>query len=174
MFRKLCIANALGALMLVSAPATAAPVTPTSQAQSRALILVPLALTKIQDLHFGSVVPSAISGMVSINPSTGSRTVAGGVAGVPSDVGQRAYFGGAGSGNQQVIITYVQPLELTSTTNSADKIPVLALTLDGSPLRTINPVTRTFFFGMGGIIMINANQPEGFYEANFDVTANYL
>ena len=173
MFGKYRIAIPLGALALAAAPATAAPVTPSSQAQSRALILVPLTLTKIDDLRFGTVVPSSLSGMVSINASTGARTIAGGVTGVPSDVGQRAYFGGAGTGNQQVIITYVQPTELTSTMNSADKIPVLALTLDGSPIRTINPVTRTFFFGMGGIIMINADQAEGLYEANFDVTANY-
>jgi len=173
MFRKLYVAIPFGALALAPTPAAAAPVTPTQQATSNALILVPLTLTKIQDLRFGTVVPSALSGVVSINASTGARTVAGGLTGVPSDVGQRAYFGAAGTGNQQVIITYVAPAELTSTTDSADKIPVLALTLDGSPIRTISPVTRSFFFGIGGVILINADQPEGLYEANFDVTANY-
>ena len=34
--------------------------------------------------------------------------------------------------------------------------------------------TRAFFFGVGGIILINANQPEGIYQATFTVTANYL
>lgn len=171
---RFCVAVAtIAAAAATSAPALAAPVSPSQQASSRALILIPLTLTKIEDLSFGTVVPSGLSGMISINATTGARTLAGGVSGVPSDVGNRAYFGGAGSGNQQVIITYVPPTELTSTTNSADKIPVLALTLDGSPIRTINPVTRTFFFGMGGIVMISANQPEGMYEATFDVTANY-
>jgi hypothetical protein len=96
------------------------------------------------------------------------------VTGVPSDAGQRAYFGGAGSPNQQVVISVDTPAQLVSTTNPADTIPVLAMTLDGSSIRTIDATTRTFFFGLGGVIQINANQPEGVYEATFDVTAIYL
>lgn len=168
---KYLIAAALAALAV---PAAAAPVAPPTPAPGRALILVPLTLTKVQDLHFGSIVPSAISGTVTINATTGARTFAGGVIGVSSDVGQRAYFGGAGSPNQTVFIAVTPPLELTSTTNPADKIPVLGLTLDGPPMRTINPATRAFLFGVGGSIMINANQPEGLYEATFDVTAVYM
>ena len=91
-----------------------------------------------------------------------------------SAAGQRAYFGGAGSPSQQVIVALTPPTDLTSTTNPADKIPVLALTLDGSAIRSIDPVARTFFFGVGGVLQINANQPEGLYEATFDVTAVYL
>jgi hypothetical protein len=51
---------------------------------------------------------------------------------------------------------------------------VLALTLDGAPIRTINPTTRNFFFGIGGVILVGANQAEGVYRATFDVTATYL
>ncbi len=51
---------------------------------------------------------------------------------------------------------------------------MLALTLDGSPVRLIDPATRTFFFGLGGVIQINANQPDGIYQSTFDVTAIYL
>jgi hypothetical protein len=61
-----------------------------------------------------------------------------------------------------------------STSNPADKIPVLAITLDGPVIRSIDPTTRTFFFGLGGVLQINANQPEGDYEATFNVTAMYL
>jgi hypothetical protein len=46
--------------------------------------------------------------------------------------------------------------------------------MDGSPVRTVDPVTRTFFFGLGGTLQVNARQPEGLYEATFDVTAFYL
>ena len=134
---------------------------------------MPLALTKIDDLSFGTLIPSASVGVVTLDATTGARATFGGVTGVPSDVGQRAYFAGAGTPNQQVIISYIAPTQLTSMTNAADKVQVLALTLDGSPIRTINPATRTFFYGMGGIILINANQPDGLYEATFDVTANY-
>ena len=93
---------------------------------------------------------------------------------VPSAVGQRAYFGGAGSAGQQVIVSVAAPAELTSTTNPADKITVLGLTIEGPALKTIDPVTKAFFFGVGGTIMIGASQPEGVYEEAFQVTANYL
>lgn len=166
--RKLIIA---AALVGVSVPAAAAPVLPNRNATGEALILVPLTLTKIDDLSFGTIVPSAMSGFVAINATTGARTVGGGVTGVTSDAGNRAYFGGGGSPNQAVIITMTQPAELTSV--AGDTIPVLALTLEGSPIRIIDPVTRTFFFGVGGIILVNANQPEGVYQATFTVTANY-
>jgi hypothetical protein len=170
--RTICIA-ALAAAAFPAAPALAA--TPAQQATNRALILVPLTLVKIDDLSFGTVSPSTTSlGIVSINAATGARTVFGGVTGVPSDVGNRAQFAGAGTPGQQVVISYTTPLELVSTTNNADRIAVLGLTLDGLPLRTIDPATRAFFFNIGGTIMLNPNQPEGLYEATFDVTANYL
>ena len=171
--RKLLFAAAAGATLIAASPANAA--TPAQQATNRALILVPLTLVKIDDLSFGSVSPSTSSlGIVTINAATGARTVFGGVTGLPSDPGNRAYFAGAGTPGQSVVISHTTPLELVSTTNSADRIPVLGLVLDGSPIRTIDATTRAFFFGIGGTIMLNANQPEGLYQATFDVTANYL
>lgn len=164
----------LAAMLAVSAiPATAAPVAATNDATGRALILVPLTLTKADDLSFGTVVPSGLSGTVAIDAASGARSVAGGVTGVLSDVGQRAYFGGAGSPNQQVIVWVTPPAQLTSTTNPTDTVTVMAMPIEGSPIKTIDPDTRTFFFGVGGIILIGANQPEGVYEATFDVTASY-
>lgn len=166
--RKLIFAAALAVAAL---PAEAAPVAPDRNATGEALILIPLTLTKIDDLDFGSVVTSATSGMVAINASTGARTIAGGLTGLPGDVGKRAYFGGGGSPNQDVIINLTTPAVLTSA--AGDTLPVLALTLDGPTVRKIDPVTRTFFFGVGGVIMVNANQPEGIYTSEFDVTVDY-
>ena len=160
-------ATALGATSVAAAP-VASPTPPSG----RALLLIPLTLTKIDDLSFGSVIPSALSGTVMINAITGARSIAGGVTAVPSDVGQRAYFGGAGSPNQLVVVTINAPAVLTST--AGDTLPVLALTLDGGPLRSVHPVDRTFFFGVGGIILVNANQADGVYTSEFEVTADYL
>lgn len=168
-FRTLILAAALAA---AAAPAEAAPVGPSNgNADGRALILIPLTLTKIADLDFGTVVTSGLSGMVAIDATTGARTIAGGITGLPSDAGNRAYFGGGGSPNQDVIISVTAPASLTNA--NGDTLPVLALTLDGPPVRQIDPVTRTFFFGVGGVIMVNANQPEGVYSSTFDVTVDY-
>ena len=71
-----------------------------------------------------------------------------------------------------MIVTVTAPAVLTNVVG--DTLTVLALTLDGPPLRSIHPVDRTFFFGVGGIILVGADQPEGVYTSDYDVTANYL
>jgi hypothetical protein len=117
------------------------------------------------------MISSGSSGTVALNPTTGNRTFAGGVTGVTSAAGHRGYFAGAGSPSQQVIVFINPPATLANS--NGDTIDVLALTLDGGPIRSIDPVTRSFFVGVGGILMLNANQPDGNYSANFTVTAQY-
>ena len=168
-YRRFIVAAALAAAAL---PAQAAPVEPDRQATGEALILVPLTLTKIDDLDFGTVINSPVSGTVKIDPITGARSVTGGITAVPSDAGKRAYFGGGGSPLQPVVITVTAPAQLASP--AGDTLNVMALMLDGPPIRIIDPTTRTFFFGIGGIIEVGANQPEGVYSAEFNVTANYF
>ena len=163
---------AIAAMALGTTSVAAAPVSSTTPPAGRALLLIPLTLTKIDDLSFGSVIPSPVSGTIVINATTGLRTVLGGITAVPSDVGHRARFGGAGSPSQQVLVIVTAPTSLTSA--AGDTLTVLALTLEGAPVRSIHPVDRTFFFGVGGIIQVAANQPEGVYSSNYDVTANYL
>ena len=167
--------GAAAAAAAVSSPITAAPVPAPSSANSdgRALVLVPLKITKIDDLDFGTMISPSADGTVALNATTSKRTYTGGVVGVPSDPGHRAYFGGAGSPNQQVILALVPPTELTDS--NGDTIGVLALTLDngGNPVRTIDPTTRAFFVGVGGVLEIAANQPDGDYSATFQLLANY-
>ena len=171
------IRNLLAAASAVAAmgatPAVAAPVAASNDVDGRALLLVPLKITKIDDLDFGSMIASGTSGTVALNPATSARTFAGGVIGVPGAAGHRAYFGGSGTGGQQVVVVVIPPAQLTDS--NGDTIDVLALTLDngGNPIRTIDPVAKTFFVGVGGILNIAANQPEGDYSATFQVTANY-
>ena len=170
-YRRLLISSALAGAVAV--PAEAAPLAAASDASGRAVILIPLTLTKIDDLDFGAVIPSAVSGTVTIDAADGSRTSSGGVIEVPSDVGQRGYFAGGGTASQQVLVAVTPPANLVSTTNAADKVKVLGMSIEGSPLRIID-ATRAFFVGVGGTIQVNANQPEGVYEATFDVTAFYF
>jgi hypothetical protein len=166
--RHFISAACVAATALTAAPALAA--TPPRQADGQALVLIPLTLTKIKDLDFGSIVPSASSGIVIINATSGARTSVGGVTLVPGDAGFRARFAGAGSPNQQVIMTMNAPAQLTDT--AGDTIDVVALTMDGPATRTINS-TRAFFVGVGGAILVGANQAQGVYTGQFDVTANY-
>jgi hypothetical protein len=169
--RKLLIAAAIAAIAVPS-PALAVP-SNTASADGKALLLMPLTLTKIDDLDFGTIISSNSSGTVALNATSGARTFAGGVSGVPSAAGHHAYFGGSGTGGQQVVVVVVPPTQLTDI--SGDTIDVLALTLDngGNPIRMIDPTARSFFVGVGGILDIAANQPDGVYSATFQVTANY-
>jgi hypothetical protein len=170
MFSRIALLTAVLGLSL-SAQAVAAPVASPTPPQGRALLLIPLTLTKIQDLRFGTVIPSTTTaGFVTINAATGARTASGGIGLVATDVGQRAQFAGAGSAGQKVFLELTAPAELANP--AGDKITVIAMTLDGSALRTI-AANQSFFASVGGTIFINANQPEGLYSATFDLTADY-
>ena len=62
------------------------------------------------------------------------------------------------------------PTELTNP--AGDTIPVLAMNLDGPRTRTI-AANSSFFVGVGGVIFIAANQADGLYSADYDLTADY-
>lgn len=159
------------AALAVATPAAAAPVAASPKAKAQGLILIPLTLNKLQDLYFGTIIPSNLSGVVTV-PADGTAPFAtGGATLLTSDPGYRARFAGAGTTGQLVLITVNNPVLLSN--GLGDNVNVLALTMDGPAIRTIDP-TRAYAFNVGGILMINANQPEGIYQADFDVTAQYL
>jgi hypothetical protein len=163
---------ALAAALALAAPAQAAPVAASPSAQAQALILIPLTLTKIDNLSFGTIIPSTSSlGTVTIPADGSARTAAGGITLITSDPGLRARFAGAGTPNQNVFINVTNPGTLSN--GLGDIVTVLSLTLDRPALVKID-ATHAFFFYVGGILQIAANQPEGVYQANFDVTADYL
>jgi hypothetical protein len=169
--KHFAIPLALAAAMTLAAPAHAAPVAADPPAEAEALILIPLTLSKLDDLHFGTIIPSAVSGTVTVPANGAAPSVAGGLTLVASDPAVRARFAGAGSPNQNVVISATNPGTLGD--GFGNTVTVLALTMDSGPVITIDP-SRAFFFHVGGILMVGANQPEGLYSAEFDVTANYL
>lgn len=177
---KLCLA-ALAAATALATPATAQQATASANATARGVVLLPLTLTRTSDLDFGTVVASPSAGTVAISADDGSRSVTGGVTGVPSFPGGRAVFQGAGSASQQVVLTLNAATFLTSGANT---IPVNSMTFDsGAPsvpngsgnlttTRTING-TGAFAIGVGGNFGIAANQANGLYTGTFSVTADY-
>lgn len=152
-------------------PAAAVPLSAAPPARARALLLTPLTITRVQNLDFGTIMTSPAPGMVAINAASGARTTSGGVTGLPSALGQRARFAGAGTPGQQVFILLVPPAVLTDSVSGAT-IDVLAMSLDGSPIRTIN-AGRAFLVGVGGVLAVAADQAEGVYSAEFEIYADY-
>ena len=162
---------ALAATLVAATPASAQLASATAQAKG--VVLLPLTLTKTSDLDFGTVVASpSLAGTVIIDSTTGARTVSGGVTGVPSLPGGRAVFAGAGSATQQVDLTLVPPTVLNSGSNT---INVNSMTFNGGGTAKTVTIDNTgaFSVGVGGNFAIAANQANGVYTANFDVTANY-
>ena len=65
-YRNFLLAAGLAAAVAV--PANAAPVSASTNAGGKALILIPLTLTRVADLEFGTVIESSTSGTVTIPP----------------------------------------------------------------------------------------------------------
>jgi hypothetical protein len=71
-------------------------------------------------------------------------------------------------------LTLSSPAFLVSTTSPTDTIAVSSMVFDSANLlaRKIG-ATGTFQVGVGGDFAIAANQPNGFYKADFTLTADY-
>jgi hypothetical protein len=167
---------ALAATVATASPAfaQAAPISASASGEARGVVLQPLTLTKEQDLDFGTVISTAASGTVVIDADDGSRNVTGGVLEVPSYPGDRGLFTGNASAGRVVNMTLDPPAFLVSTTNPLDLITVNSMVLDSGNLlvRTIGS-SGIFQVGVGGDFAIGANQPNGLYTAQFDLTADY-
>ena len=155
-------------LLVVQAPATAAPAIASSD--SRAIVVTPLSLVQVDDLDFGTLVPSAVSGVILMDAVTGDRTAIGGVSAYGSSLAHRAYFVGAGTAGQ--LVTIMLGPAPTLNDGNGHNMPVLALTLDGPGLRII-PSHRAVHIWVGGILSVAANQAPGEYTGTFTMTVNY-
>ncbi|MGN6059419.1 MAG: DUF4402 domain-containing protein [Sphingomicrobium sp.] len=176
---------ALAATLIVATPAAAqqATVKATPNPIAKGVVVLPLTLTKSQDLDFGTVIASTTqAGTVSIDANDGSRGVTGGVVGVPNYPGDRALFQGAGTPDQKVLVTLQAPTVLVNGSNS---INVVSMGFDAAAssapnattgyletTRVINS-TGAFEIGVGGTFAIAAGQANGTYSAPFIVTAEY-
>jgi len=163
---------ALAATLAVASPAVAQQATTTTSAEARGLVLQSLTLSKFSDLDFGTVAGSAtVAGNVVIDPDTGSRSAGGGVTLMPSTV-SRARFDGLGVPGQSVLLTLTPPVG-NVLLNGTNTLTINSMSLDiGGTNRTIGG-TGSFTVYVGGDFQIAANQANGLYAANFDLTADY-
>ena len=166
LIRKFVIAATMAAVSMTAAPASAAN---SASGHGKVLLLLPLTLTKVDDLSFGTIVSSAVAGTVTINAKTGARTHAGGVTEVPSDPGQRGLFAWAATPSQPVDFDITYPSTLDDGAGHSVQVAVLFLQ-NSSTITNASGIAQT---GVGGSILIAANQAAGTYTNTFQVTANY-
>lgn len=164
---KFLVIAAMAAIAL-PLPAQATPVQATKDASDKALILIPLTLTRVDDLKFGTVISSAASGTVSVGADGSARSVTGGVTPVASDPGTRAMFAGAGSMGEQVSLFLAPPATLKDGLGNS-----LPISMNLESTSVLIDSTRAFFVGVGGTVTVGANQPDGLYSGTFTVLAQY-
>lgn len=156
----------LTALALSSNAAHAASTTSTSEA----LILRALTLTQTEDLDFGTILPSAVAGTVTVNANTGVRTTTGGAA-AAGGTPRRAEFVGAGRLGLLTIIAIGVPPVLT---NGSGGTMATALVVEGGTGLRVLPGTGIQTYRVGGTLTVGANQADGDYAGTFTLTVNYL
>ena len=143
---------ALVASLLTAAPLVAAPVSAPVAPPARALLLIPLTLTKIQDLHFGSVIPSGLPGTVTIDAATGNRTGSPEVSLIPATWTKRL-FRRRRSPNHKC---YGAP----RTTDRRAAITSLSVDVARGEHPPIDPLDHTFMSGSAASFR-RADQAEG-------------
>ena len=162
---------ALSAAALFAAPSPVFAADAVVDAEADVIVLRPLTLLKVEDLDFGTLIPSAAAGTATLNPISGSVTTAGGVSAASGAV-SAARFTGAGTRRRPVIIRIPRdPITLTRVSGT-ETMTVSNWTLDGNTTRLINPY-QAYEFRVGGRLNVGANQAPGTYVGTFDVTVHY-
>lgn len=149
--------------------------TPTSGVTGTASATVyrPIAISNPTDLVFGTIVrPRTGSGTVTINATTGARTVSGGAVGLSAPPPSRALFTVTGEGGQAFSVSMPSILLMTST---GAILPVVLSTTVGSTqvLSSTAGSVGTYSFGVGGLLPVSSSTRTGSFTGAFAVTVNY-
>lgn len=166
------------AALAMPAPARAE----TEQAQSQVVVVSALTFINVQGLRFGGILPSGTAGTVRIL-TDGSRITSGGVTGYGSSH-QEARFAGMGVYNQTVRIR-LQPnstINLTRVGGGGTPMQVNNFEISSTPLIyltnnyqnfVLGSPTGQYNFGIGGRLMVGANQLPGTYTGTFTLQLIY-
>lgn len=131
-------------------------------------IIAPIALSKVQDLDMGTVIPGVTGGSVTLNAATGAQGITGGVV-YASPSGQAAQFSATGQPSHPFTITLSgSPITLTGPGGTMS----LALLASPGGSSTFSG-TGTAALNVGGTLTVNANQPDGDYTGTFTLTVAY-
>lgn len=131
-------------------------------------LIAPIALSKVQDLDMGIVIPGVSAGSVMLDAATGAQGITGGVV-YASPSGQAAQFAATGQPSHPFTISLSgSPITLTGPGGT------MSLTLSASPSgSSIFSGVGTAALNVGGTLSVNANQPDGDYTGTFTLTVAY-
>lgn len=143
----------------------------TQSGTAKVITLKPLSIVKLRDLDFGRLASGTTAGTVVIDPTTDARSTTGGVlaaGGAPL----AAQFYTYATGNQTLQVTR-GPLPILNRAGGGASMNVTQLTLNGPVLRVI-AAAGLLDLRVGGTLAVAANQMDGTYSGNFDITVTYF
>lgn len=148
--------------------AWAAPV--SAPASGQATVIRAVAVTKLKDMDFGNLAPTA-AGTAVLEPNADAFSTTGGVLAI-GGTPHSAEFAGAAESSQVINIRVPnQPVTLTRV-GGTQTMTAANFTLQGQSKRTI--AAKTYFtFRVGATLNVAATQAEGTYVGTFSVTVQY-
>jgi hypothetical protein len=169
--RTSAVAATVAALAFTAAPAVAAPVSASTDANAHAKIMKPLQLVGTQDLDFGTLVISGSGSQVMHVDQAGALTGCGAVI-TCSGTAQTAVYNVKGTPNATVTVAVASPVTLTNANDGT----TLALTPDAPATVALdtNAASTGDNFNIGGSITIDsAATTDGVYSGTFAVSVDY-
>ena len=161
--------HALMVLALAFAcPAHAATTTPGS---GQATILTPMALVNTATLRFGSIIPGATAGTVTIDPFTEARTTTGGATAYGGAI-SAGKFTGLSDGTTHLKIDVPNGSITISRVGGGATMLVDNFAINGNKNNWV-PGGTVYTFNVGARLRVNANQLPGTYTGTYSVTVEY-
>lgn len=165
--KSTCTPVMLLASISIGAPAIAAGTT----GNTGVVTLRPLSIVNTDDLDFGTMLRPAAAGAVIINPTTGARSVTGGVTAAGGNP-RAAQFFTYGGPSQNVQVNR-GPLPVLNRVGGGASMIVTGLTLNGPTLRFLS-AAGLLDLRVGGRLAVAANQLEGDYSGTFQIIVTYF
>jgi len=163
---KAAIVSAFAAAVLLCAPADAATITASAQAN----VVKPLTLTSLQGLDLGTITlgPGTWSNAKVSLTQTGTFSCGANL--ICTGAPMAAQFNVSGSKSNVVAISAPN----VTLTNQADATKTLVMTLSApSTITLTNSGAPGTNFSVGGSITLNSTTPDGTYSGTITITADY-
>jgi hypothetical protein len=164
--------NAASGFFVFVAPAGTTPTAGSTAGSAIARVYRPISASLTSNLSFGRIVrPAAGTGTVTVNATTGARTLTVGT-GLNTPSATRAVYSVTGEGGQAFSISVPATFGMTATGGSLTV--TTSTTASGSQvLSSALGSAGTYSFGVGGSFPLASTTVTGAYSGTFNVTVQY-
>jgi len=170
------VIGAVAALATAGAAQAQAPTSASTSATGSAAVVQPITLVKNTDLAFGSLVrPSLGANTVTIDPTSGARTISGTGDASPgaAQTATRASYSVAGEGGATFSVTVPSSFTMARVGgNETLPVTLTASAVSGALSGSIG-TGGSANFSIGGSLPLSSTTVSGDYTGTFNVTVGY-